>query len=234
MVKTLVSLVLYPVSALSFFVVAVTFLIITAIFPPRRVYWAVRILARTFLFLSGQILITEGKAPEKKKGPYLYLFNHGSLFDVFMLASGIRHYITSVGKASQFDYPVWGTVIKRYGVIPIQRKNLKKAIHSLALLEEAIRNGVSSIISPEGTRTLTGELQPFKKGPFHVAINTGVTLVPVGLIGAFDAKKKTDWRIRPGILKIRFGKPITGDEYKNETVESLSLRLRDEISNLLK
>lgn len=220
-------------AAVGFLFIAILFLITTIIFPARRIFWFIRILARTFLFTAGQILITEGKRPEAKDGPYLYMFNHSSMFDAFMLGASIKHYITSVGKATQFKFPIWGSIIKKYGVIPIKRKQLKEAIHSMSILEEAIRKGTSSIISPEGTRTLTGELLPFKKGPFHVALNTGVTIVPVGLIGAFEAKKKTDWRIKPGILKIRFGSPITVKDYVNETIESLSERIRKEIIHLI-
>ena len=77
------------------------------------------------------------------------------------------------------------------------------------------------MISPEGTRTITGEIGPFKKGPFHLAKNTKVTIVPIGLIGGFKAKNKNDWRISPGVLSVVFGKPIDSNEYQDLNINEL-------------
>jgi 1-acyl-sn-glycerol-3-phosphate acyltransferase len=118
-------------------------------------------------------------------------------------------------------------------MIPIVRKELGQAIHSLNKAEDAIRDGISFLISPEGTRTLSRELGPFKKGPFHVSKNTGVTIVPVGLIGVFDAKKKFDWRLKPGIITIHYGEPIMGDKYKNLSLEELQSLIRTKITELI-
>lgn len=185
------------------------------------------------MLCGGQRLKVKGLAPPKSGEPYLYLFNHESMFDHFMLAGAVNHYISAVGKASQFSWPIWGYLVKRYGAIPIQRSNLSNAIQSLNLAEEAIKKGVSFIISPEGTRTLSGEMSPFKKGPFHVAKNTGVTIVPTGILGAFGAKKKYDWRLHPGTLIVHFGDPIYSDEYINMTVEDLREVVRNKIKQLI-
>jgi len=89
------------------------------------------------------------------------------------------------------------------------------------------------MIAPEGTRTLTGKMGPFKKGPFHVAINTGVTIVPVGLVGAYNAKSKNDWRIRPGVLTTVFGEPIQKKEYEHLILSELQELIREKISTLI-
>jgi 1-acyl-sn-glycerol-3-phosphate acyltransferase len=103
----------------------------------------------------------------------------------------------------------------------------------LHLVEEAVQKRTSFIISPEGTRTLTGEMGQFKKGAFHVAKNTGITIVPVGIQGAFDAKNKNDWRLTPGILTLHFGELIKKEEYNNMTVEQLRDFTRNKISELI-
>jgi 1-acyl-sn-glycerol-3-phosphate acyltransferase len=118
-------------------------------------------------------------------------------------------------------------------MIPIVRKELGKAIHSLNLAEDAIRNGISFLISPEGTRTLSREMGPFKKGPFHISKNTGVTIIPVGLTGVYDAKKKSDWRLKPGIITLHYGEPIYGTEYENLTLEALQNLVRNRIKTLI-
>jgi 1-acyl-sn-glycerol-3-phosphate acyltransferase len=113
------------------------------------------------------------------------------------------------------------------------RKDIKKALTSLIKVEKALNIGISFLISPEGTRTLTGELGPFKKGPFHLAKNTGTTIVPIGLIGAFEAKKKKDWRLTPGKLITRFGVPIQKDEFENLSVEETRDLVRTRIQQLI-
>jgi|TARA_B100000508_G_scaffold109591_1_gene87751 1-acyl-sn-glycerol-3-phosphate acyltransferase len=186
------------------------------------------------MLFGGQWFRVKGIAPDPKKGPYLYMMNHESLFDPFMMVASIRHYFTGVGKVEQFSYPIWGYLAKQYGAIPIVRQQLDIAITSLVKAEEAIRKGVSMMIAPEGTRTLTGELGTFKKGPFHVAKNTGVTIIPMGLLGAYSAKSKSDWRIKPGVLTTVFGDPITNEDYANLSVEELQKLVKKKISELIK
>jgi len=181
---------------------------------------------------AGQRLNQIGKMPNPQEGPYLYLFNHQSMLDHFAIAAYINEYISAVGAAFQFSWPVWGTLIKRIGVIPIVNTNLTKAIHSLSLAEDEIRKGTSFLISPEGTRTITGKMNIFKKGAFHLALNTGVTIVPIGIMGAYAAKKRFDWRIYPGKITVNIGKPVQVSYYKKMTVEELRDDIRSRIAKL--
>ena len=161
------------------------------------------------------------------------MFNHSSMFDQFMIGAFLPHYITAVAAIEVFQYPVFGLLMKKYGIIPIVRKNIKKALKSLSKAESALNNEISFLISPEGTRSLTGELGEFKKGPFHLSKNTGATIIPVGLIGAFNAKKKSDWRLTPGKLIIKFGDPISSNQFKSMTVEELRDLVKLKIKNLI-
>ena len=162
------------------------------------------------------------------------MFNHVSLFDQFMVAAYIGHYVTVIGALEQFRWPIWGTVGRKYGAIPIVRKQIKKALNALDVAEEVIKKGVSIMIAPEGTRTITGEINDFKKGPFHLAYNTEATIVPIGLIGAFEAKNKSDWRLKPGIIIARFGEPILSKNYAGLGVEEIRDLVRDRIKKLIK
>ena len=233
MFRTIISIILWPFAIIVFVLGAFLYVLLTFIFKPTQLYLAANIICRLMLIAGGQWLRVEGQRPHKNGQPYLYLFNHESLMDAFMLGGAVKHYITAVGAEYQFSYPIWGTLAKRHGAIPIKRDKLKKAIHSLDKAEEAIRKGISFIISPEGTRTLSGQLGEFKKGPFHIALNTGVTIVPVALMGAYEAKKKTDWRLSPGILTIRFGEPVTADQYKAMDIDKLQAHIREKIQQLL-
>ncbi len=200
--------------------------------PSYKLHNLARAIAWTVIITGGQWLKIKGNVPLKENGPYLYLFNHQSVFDAFMLVASARHYFTGIGAVEQFSYPVWGFLAKKYGLIPIERKKIHSAIGSLTEVENALKNGVSAMIAPEGTRTLTGELGAFKKGAFHVAKNTGITIIPLGLVGAFEAKNKNDWRVRPGVLSTIFGDPITKKDYEDLSIEDLRDLVRSKILEL--
>ena len=89
------------------------------------------------------------------------------------------------------------------------------------------------VLSPEGQRTITGEMGEFKKGGFHFAKATNATIVPVGLIGAYRANKRTSWVINPGRLTLAFGTPITSDQYSNLSVEELRDLTKEKIVSLV-
>ena len=232
--KTLISLLLWPIWFL-FFVPSLFILFFLIYIIPQQYYnFIVLTICWIYCLLAGQLLTREYQAPPPKGGPYLYLFNHVSMFDQFMVGAFVPHYITAIGAEEIFKYPVWGQLIKKYGAIPIKRKMLKSALKSLNLVEDAIKKGTSFIIAPEGTRTLDGELGVFKKGPFHIAKNTGITIVPIALIGAFEAKRKDDWKLMPGIITTRFGSPIRKEEYEDLSIEEIRDLTKIRIQKLIK
>ena len=230
--SSIIAIVIWPI-ALFIFVISVGIYLFAALFiSPKRLYPLARILSRFILLGAGQIIKREGKILDPKNGPYLYLFNHQSLLDQFLIVGVIREYVSAVGANYQFSWPIWGRLIKRLGVIPIMRKDLTKAIHSLSLAEDEIRKGTSFLLAPEGTRTLTGKMGEFKKGTFHLSLNTGVTIIPMGLIGAYNSKQKNDWRIYPGRITVRIGQPVKKDYYQKMSVEELRADIRNKISIL--
>ena len=232
--KTLISLLLWPIWFLFFVPSLFILFLLIYIIPKQYYYFIVRPVCWIYCFLAGQILTRENQPPPFEGQPYLYLFNHVSMFDQFMVGAFVPHYITAIGAEEIFKYPVWGQLIKKYGAIPIKRKMLKSALKSLNLVEDAIKKGTSFIIAPEGTRTLDGKLGAFKKGPFHIAKNTGITIVPIALIGAFEAKRKDDWKLMPGIITTRFGNPIRKEEYQDLSIEEIRDLTKIRIEKLIK
>ena len=229
MYKTLVSIILWPIF-LSLFVLGVGgYFILTTFISLQQAHSYMKWFCRICLFSAGQILRIEGNIPKKEKQPYIYMFNHESMFDHFMIVAATSHYLTGVAAEDQYSYPVYGAGLRRYKAIPIKREKLKDAIHSLDDAESVIKNGTSLLIAPEGTRTITGTMGPFKKGPFHLAKNTKATIIPVALIDAWRAKPKTDWRFKPSIITVRFGDPVLATDYEHLKLQELS----DYIRNLL-
>ena len=233
MFKAIISIIIWPLWSITFLIGTIIYSIAIILVPSYKLHKLAQLIARMCMIFGAQWFKVKGLKPDKDKGPYLYLINHQSLFDAFMIVGGIPHYFTGVGAIEQFSYPVWGYLAKKYGVIPMVRQELGSAITSLQKLENAINNGTSAMIAPEGTRSLDGKLGNFKKGPFHVAKNTGITIIPVGLKGAYQAKNKKDWRIKPGVLTTVFGKPITESEYENMSIETLSKKVKSDIEEMI-
>ena len=236
MIKKILSLFVYIFFVPIFFLAMFLGIILSYFTHPRNTYYPlIPLFSRLLMAVSLQKFSVKGSAPPKKEGPFIFMFNHESMYDVFMLGAAIPYYINSVGWEGVFKWPVFGYFAKRYGAYPIPHNNTDKAIEVLNVAKKIlIEDGDSMILSPEGQRTLTGRINPFKKGVFHFAKSTKVaSIVPVGLIGAFKANRRDSWIINPGKLEIRFGEPITPKEYKELSVEELRDLVQEKVINLL-
>ena len=234
MFKSIISLILWPLWFSYLICVFPIFLAFTLVVNKKYFHYFLSPMSYLFCLLGGQLVKKTGSIPDPKSGPYLYLINHQSLFDHFALGKYIDHYVTAVAKEEHLSYPLWGQVAKSYGIVPINRKNIKKALSSLKVVEKAIiYEKTSFLIAPEGTRSKDGKLGLFKKGAFHIAKNTGVKIIPVIINGAYKAKNVEDWRITPGTINIHFADIIDGELYKNMTVEELRDYTIEQYKNIL-
>jgi len=224
-------LIFFPLFALLMLLV----IVLSYIMHPKYTYYPLVPLGARLTMISGlQYFTVKGKVPPKKDGPYLFMFNHESMFDVLMLAGAIPYYINAIGWEGIFKIPLFGYMAKRYGAYSITHDNTDKAKETLKAAEKILLVDKNSmVLSPEGQRTITGEMGEFKKGGFHFAKATKATIVPIGLIGAYRANKRTSWTINPGRLTLVFGNPITADDYANLSVEQLRDFTKDTISKLI-
>ncbi len=210
--RALVSLLLWVTSLTAFTVLGLGFFLLALIIPPRRLARPARWACRGILLSAGQWVTVEGRFPPLAAGPYVYMFNHSSLLDTFVVLAVIPEFTGAIGKKEQFSVPLWGWILKRWGAVPIDRGKLGEAIQSLGMVEDALAKGTSLLIAPEGTRSRDGKLAPFKKGPFHVAYNTKTPIVPMTLLGAYEAKRKGSWILRPGRLTVRIGPLVSVED----------------------
>ena len=126
-------------------------------------------------------------------------------------------------------------MLRYFRAIPIERKNRTRAIQSIKEAENIIKNlGYHVVIFPEGTRTIDGKLQKFKKGGFHMAINTNTPILPMAVKGGFKYKPKNRWYIRPSIISIEVGKPIQVDKFSIKNIEDLVNETHNQFQLLLK
>ena len=218
-----------------FALMLISVIIFSYITHPKNTYpFLVPISARVIMLSGLQWFSVKGKVPPEKDGPYLFMFNHESMFDVLMLAGGIPYYINAIGWEGVFKIPLFGFMAKRYGAYAITHDNTDKAKATLKAAEKILlQDKDSMVLSPEGQRTITGEMGEFKKGGFHFAKATNATIVPVGLIGAYRANKRTSWTINPGRLTLVFGDPITAEDYSNLSVEELRDVTKERIGSLI-
>jgi len=156
-------------------------------------------------------------------GPYILMHNHTSFLDLFFLPTVIKGKYTGIVAAKNFKIPIIGSILYRIHAIPIHRFNHTKAINSMKIAEKKIQEGYHIAIFPEGTRTTTGDLNTFKKGGFHMAINTQTKILPVITQGLYSIKPKTRWTIHPGEATMIIKNPISTTD---KTVEELLEEVR--------
>ena len=205
-----------------FFLMVFCILAISLMVLPRAITFALaRRLFSVLIRIMGIRLKVTGTEHLDQDRTYLFMGNHESLFDLFVIPTAIPLTFTGVEAARHFRIPVWGYLIRKWGCIPIERGNPEQARKSLALAKQTLDSGLSIAILPEGHRTGTGKLGPFKKGPFHLAKAAQVTLVPFGISGLYEFQQKGGFLITPGQVNVRIGRPIPSDEYAHLTVEEL-------------
>jgi len=221
-------------SALVFFALfGSAFGVAAVLLGPHRVHRFARFACRCLLFFGGQRVVLHDAFPDRSAGPYIYMFNHVSLLDTFVVIATVPEFTAAIGKAEQFKVPLWGWILKRWGAVPIERDNLGKAIEKLSQVESVVKNGQSLVIAPEGTRSPDGSLQAFKKGPFHIALNAKVSIVPIAISGSFRSKRKGSWHLRPGTIDVRVAETVVVSQMDEPSVESIRDETRARIGALL-
>jgi len=168
----------------------------------------VRTWSRSVLWIFGVRIHTQGLENLQPGVRYVYVANHASLFDIPAILVGVPDEIRIIWKRELAKIPVWGWALKYGPYISIDRGNAKEAMGSIDRAAERIRGGASVLVFAEGTRTLDGKLQPFKRGAFALAARSGVPIVPVAVNNSFQILPKGSWRIRPADIEIVLDKPI--------------------------
>jgi 1-acyl-sn-glycerol-3-phosphate acyltransferase len=166
-----------------------------------------------------------GTMPADPRRPYVVVSNHESFVDI-LLISHLPWEMKWLSKAELFRIPVLGWMLRLAGDIPIQRGFGPSAIEAIARCREALANRVSVMIFPEGTRSTTADLLPFKDGAFRLAIDAGVPILPLVVHGTSTALRKHDWRFGPSTAVVRVLEPIETTGLTAADVPALKDRVR--------
>jgi 1-acyl-sn-glycerol-3-phosphate acyltransferase len=200
---------------------------------PGGVYdWATVDWSRDVLRAAGTPVEAVGLDRIPRDRPVLYASNHTSMFDIWALAATLPGSTRFVAKEELGRIPLVGLAMRRAGHIMIDRFNRARAFAAYDQAAETIRSGISPIVFPEGTRSPTGELQPFKNAPFGLAIAAQVPIVPLYVDGTYRILPKGGLRLHPMPIRIEVGEPIPTAGLTAGDRDQLRDRVRAAISAL--
>lgn len=188
---------------------------------------------RSLLRAGGVTVVMEGLEHLDPPRPAVLVSNHESWYDVFALGGHLPVDYRFVGKKELVKIPFFGPAWLACGNIPIDRSNRTAAFESLRMAGEKIRREKAVVIMfPEGTRSADGEMLPFKKGAFVLALDLGVPVIPVGVSGSRELMPKGSFLVRPGRITVRIGAPIEVDGLSVDDRGLLLERARVEVERL--
>ena len=191
-----------------------------------RTMWAPGI-----LWAAGAKLHIKGVDNFDPKASYIFVSNHQSHLDTACLFRALPTQLHFIAKKELKWLPFIGWYIWATGMIFVDRQNRKKAIESMNKAGQLIKKGKSVLVFPEGTRSPTGEVAPFKKGSFMLAIQAGIPVVPIAIYGTEKAWPSGTLRLTPQDITIHVGKPIMPVETKQE-VNTFIEHVHEEVTAL--
>jgi 1-acyl-sn-glycerol-3-phosphate acyltransferase len=175
----------------------------------------------------------EGHEDLDRYPPCVFVSNHQSNLDVWALARILPVTTRIVAKQSLFRIPIFGSALRAAGFIPVDRADRNKAIRSLGAGIEWLRAGNPLLMFAEGTRSRDGRLLPFKKGPFHLAVQAGCPVVPIAVVGSGALMRPGALKVLAGTIVVRFGGAVAPRPDDGGDVAALMERTRSEMVGLL-
>lgn len=164
----------------------------------------------------------------------VFCSNHQSNVDPPVLFQALHPRLHILYKAELSKLPVLGRVLQIGGFIPVPRENRDEAFKAIERAAESIRSGNSFLIFPEGTRSRTDELLPFKKGGFVMALRAQAPIVPVAVSGGRASMRRGSWVVRPVTVTVRIGEPVMTEGLTTDDRDRLIATVRERIAELLK
>ena len=174
----------------------------------RWVFLMARLWSRGLLVMSGlRLEVTPGQALDQGRS-YVFMSNHQSLYDIPALIASLPVPAAFFAKRSLFQIPIFGWALKAGGFISVDRSDRSRAKESFAQALRSLVRGRSTVIFPEGTRSLDGQMLPFERGGFLLAIKAEAPVVPAGIQGTLSVRRRGGWKVTPGTIRVAYGSPI--------------------------
>jgi 1-acyl-sn-glycerol-3-phosphate acyltransferase len=193
----------------------------------RTAMWA----ALSGVRLAGVQVVTVGRERLVPSRAYIYMANHVSNIDPPLMLPLIPGRTSVMVKKELFKYPLLAKTMRLGDLVPVDRGNRDAGITAVRAASQVIRRGIPMMIYIEGRRSYDGRLLPFKKGPFYLAEETQVPVVPVTVSGTHYVMPKGRFSIKPGVVTVTFHDPIEPKDFGSR--ESLMGKVRDAINSAL-
>ena len=229
MIRTLVMLLFWAISTLVVAPIMLLYTILTGnVMPLYRIGMKLGITGVRVAGIKINVLGMSNLDPARS---YIFMSNHASNLDPPVFVPNIPGRCSVLLKKEVLRVPIFGRVLKMAEMVPVDRHNREAVIESVHAAARVLRRGLNMVIFPEGTRSLDGRLLPFKKGPFHLAVEAGVPVVPVTLLGTYECWPKGQFASRGGTTTVVFHPPIEPSAFGDR--ETLMAQVRDAISSAL-
>ena len=184
-------------------------------------------------WLVPMIVSVKGRENIQSNTSYIILTNHQSTYDIFLIYGWIGIDIKWIMKKELRKVPGLGFGSEKVGHIFLDRSNSRAALESLNAAKKKLVNGTSVVVFPEGTRSKTGTLGPFKRGAFKLAIDLGLPILPVTLINTRNVLPTGSFNILPAKVKMVIHKPVKIDSFDEKNMSELIEKVRNIISSEL-
>ncbi len=177
--------------------------------------------SRSFFWLMFLPVSVDGTEHIQPGQSYVFVANHQSMFDVWLVYGWLPVIFKWLMKAELRKVPFVGIGCKAAGHIFVDRRNAKAAMESLKEVEKQLTNGVCTVIFPEGTRSLNGEVGRFKRGAFQIAWDLGLPVIPLSLDGCFEVMPKGQPFVNRHPVHMHIGEPIDLKQFAdaNEAID---------------
>jgi 1-acyl-sn-glycerol-3-phosphate acyltransferase len=197
----------------------------------RFLYWVGMRITRGARRLTGTRIKVIGLDKIDPAGTYIFMSNHVSNLDPAILIPLIPRRSSVLVKKELWRVPILAKALDLASLVPVDRSNREAAIQSVRRASEVMRKGINMIVYPEGTRSLDGRLLPFKKGPFHLAAETGFPIVPITMLDTLEMMPKGKFAAKGGTARIIFHPPIDPKNFSSR--EELMDAVKNTIKNAL-
>jgi 1-acyl-sn-glycerol-3-phosphate acyltransferase len=185
--------------------------------------------SRRLLAVGGVKIEVRGAENIREGGPFVLVSNHQSLVDTPLMLAYLPCQFRFLAKESLFQVPIIGSHLAKGGHVAVEREDARSAAQSLAVCAGKIREErVSVLIFAEGTRSENG-MRTFKSGAAHLAIQTGVPVVPIAVQGTAAILPRNTFSMRPGIVRLTIGKPIPTQGLGRQDRDALTNRIQDAV-----
>lgn len=193
----------------------------------RFVMWG----CRAGTWISGAQVTAEGREHLVAGQSYIFMSNHVSNLDPPIEIALIPGRTSVLVKKELFKIPVLAQTMRIGDLIPVDRGNREAGVQSVRDAARVMRKGLSMMVYPEGGRSWDGKLLPMKKGPFYLAIECGIPVVPMTIVGSREVMSKGKFECHPGPVRVVFHPPIPPDEFGSK--DELMARVRDVIASAM-